>query len=65
MQMQLEGNRLGKFSFQVRRLFVGCALALCALAVANYYFEWGVIRKIPEGVYSGFLRPVIPGHALP
>jgi len=25
----------------------------------------GVIRKIPEGVYSGFLRPVIPGHALP
>ena len=43
--MKLGENRLGKFSFQARRLFVGCALFPCILAVANYYFGWGLFGR--------------------
>lgn len=43
--MQLGENRLGKFSFQVRRIFVGCALVPCILSVANYYLDWGLFGK--------------------
>ena len=45
MEMELGRDRLGKFSFQVRRFFVGCACVPCILAVANHYFEWGLFGK--------------------
>lgn len=50
MQMQLGKNRLGKFSFQVRRLFVGCALVPCILAIANYYLGWGYSESSRDGL---------------
>lgn len=40
--VELGGKRFGKFSLRARRAFVGCALAVCATAVANYYFRWGL-----------------------
>jgi hypothetical protein len=43
--MELGGNRLGNFSFGIRRVFVGCALLLCILAVVNYYLEWGLFGR--------------------
>ena len=43
--MQLGKNRLGAFSFQVRRVFVGCALVPCILSVLNYYFKWQLFGK--------------------
>ncbi len=43
--MQLGKNRIGTFSFQVRRLFAGCALVPCILAVSNYYLGWGLFGR--------------------
>lgn len=45
MEIELGRDRLGKFSFQVRRLFVGLACVPCILALANHYFEWGLFGK--------------------
>jgi hypothetical protein len=50
--MQLGGNRIGKFSFTMRRVFVGCALVPCVLAVANYYFEWGLFGSFDRGLIA-------------
>jgi hypothetical protein len=43
--MELAGKRLGKFSLQTRRAFVGCALAPCIVTVANYYLGWGLFGR--------------------
>lgn len=43
--MRIGENRLGKFSFRTRRVFVGCALVPCVLTAANYYFGWGIFGK--------------------
>ncbi len=40
--MDLLGKRIGSFSFNARRKFVGVALLPCALSVANYALDWGV-----------------------
>lgn len=44
--MDLGENRLGSFSLTTRRIFVGCALILCLLAVASRYFEWGLFGRL-------------------
>jgi hypothetical protein len=41
MDMELLGNRLGRFSLKTRRLFVGIALVPALLSVFNYYLGWG------------------------
>jgi hypothetical protein len=43
--MELGENRLGKFSFQMRRGFVGCALVPCMVTVADYYLGWGLFGR--------------------
>ena len=43
--MQLGENRLGKLSFRMRRVLVGCALLPCVVAVADYYLQWGLFGK--------------------
>jgi hypothetical protein len=48
--MELAGNRLGKFSLQTRRAFVGCALAPCIVTVANYYLGWGLFGRFDRGL---------------
>jgi hypothetical protein len=53
MQMQLGEDRLGNFSFQTRRVFVGCALVPCAFSVANYYFEWWLTGTLERGLVAG------------
>jgi len=40
--VQLGEDRLGRFSFQMRRVFVGCALLPCVMTVAGYYLRWGL-----------------------
>lgn len=51
--MQLGEDRLGKFSFGVRRAFVACALLPCVVTVANYYFEWGLFGRLDRWVIAG------------
>jgi hypothetical protein len=43
--MELGENRLGNFSFGVRRIFLGCALLPCLLTLANHCFEWGLFGR--------------------
>jgi hypothetical protein len=43
--VELGENRLGKFSFNMRRVFVGCALVPCIVAVADYYLGWELFGK--------------------
>jgi hypothetical protein len=43
--VELGENRLGKFSFNMRRLFVGCALVPCIVTVADYYLGWGLFGR--------------------
>ena len=38
--MDIPGKRLGNFSLAVRRAFVGIALAACALALFDHFFDW-------------------------
>lgn len=45
MEMELGKDRLGKFSFQVRRVFVGLACVPCVLALASHYLEWGLFGR--------------------
>ncbi len=52
MEMRLGQNRLGGFSFQVRRVLVGCALVPCVLAVANDYFEWWPVGMFARGLIA-------------
>ena len=43
--MYLGSNRLGKFSFRMRRIFVGFALMPCGVTVADYYLRWGLFGR--------------------
>jgi hypothetical protein len=43
--VELGGNRLGKFSFNMRRGFVGCALVPCIVTVADYSLGWGLFGR--------------------
>lgn len=45
MDFDLPGRRIGAFSFNTRRAFVGVALAICIACFANYYFAWGVFGQ--------------------
>jgi hypothetical protein len=50
MNMELGEGRIGRFSLQVRRLFVGLAALPCALSVADWYFKWNLFGRF--GRYS-------------
>lgn len=43
--MELEGKRLGNFSFNTRRVIAGCVLVLCIVTVADYYLGWGLFGR--------------------
>ncbi len=43
--MQVGEDRLGKFSFRMRRVFVGCALLPCVVTVMDYYLRWGLFGR--------------------
>lgn len=56
--MQLGKDRLGKFSFQMRRVFVGCALVPCVATVADYYLEWGLFGRFGREVMAASFIPL-------
>ena len=43
--MELEGKRLGNFSFNMRRVITGFALVPCIVTLADYYLAWGLFDR--------------------
>ena len=43
--MPFPGERIGRFSFNTRRLFVGIALIPCVISLANEYFKFGIFGE--------------------
>lgn len=50
--MRLGENRLGTFSFNMRRVFVGCALVPCIVTVADHYLGWGLFGRFGRGAIA-------------
>jgi hypothetical protein len=45
MECDIPGKRLGNFSHNARRAFVGCTLVPYGLIVGNYFFKWGIFGR--------------------
>ena len=50
--MQLGENRLGNFSFVMRRVFVGCALVPCVVTVADYCLRWELFGRFGRWIMA-------------
>jgi hypothetical protein len=50
--VELEGKRLGNFSFNTRRVIAGCALVPCIVTLADYYLGWGLFGRFGRWVIA-------------